>query len=206
MIDAFKYLHQSSEIEKLASIDGAFGRREEWLKEEAVHRAEKEARLAAKQRAVDEREALLIISTQEAMEQAVLQREEALRAEAARVVYLRVQAELMQVVAEREEAKRAEAERLEAERLEAERIEAERLEAERAEAARQEAARVAVSSEPASSSDSRITSVEKALERVQEEQAIIRQKMDTHEADSATMKGMLSQILAKLSGSSSSEP
>ena len=112
MIDAFKYLHQSSEIEKLASIDAAYGRREEWLKEEAVRRAEKEARLAEKQRAIDEREALLIRSTQEAMEQAVLQREGVLRAEAAKLEFLRVQAELIQVEEEREEAERAEATRL----------------------------------------------------------------------------------------------
>ena len=39
MIDAFKYLHQSSEIEKQASIDAAYGRREDWLQEEAVCRA-----------------------------------------------------------------------------------------------------------------------------------------------------------------------
>src|ERR1044072_3953471 len=67
LIDAFRYLHQSSKIEKLAGIDATFGRREEWLQEEAVRRAEKEARLAAKQKAVDEREALLIKSAQEAM-------------------------------------------------------------------------------------------------------------------------------------------
>src|ERR1044072_6748123 len=80
LIDAFRYLHQSSEIEKLASIDGAFGRREVWLKEEEVRKAEKEARLAAKQKAVNEREALLIKSVQDAMEQAALRREERLQA------------------------------------------------------------------------------------------------------------------------------
>ena len=80
------------------------------------------------------------------------------------------------------------------------------LEAARAEAARQEAERILVVSEPASSSDSRITSVEKALEKVQEEQAVIKQKLDQQEASNVTMKDMLAQILAKISGPSSSQP
>ena len=75
------------------------------MKEEEVRRAEKETRLAAKQRVVDEREALVIKSAQEAMEQAALQRAEFLQAEAARALYLTVQTELIQVVVEREESK-----------------------------------------------------------------------------------------------------
>ena len=74
------------------------------------------------------------------------------------------------------------------------------IEAARAEAARQEAERVIVVSEPASSSDSRITSVEKALEKVQEEQAVIKQKLEQQDASHSTMKDMLAQILAKISG------
>src|ERR1044072_907414 len=114
----------------------------------------------------------------------------------------------MQVVAEREEAKWAEAERLEAERLEAERLEAERLEAERIEAERLEAARAEATrkeADSASSSNSRIDSMEKALEIVQEEKAIIKQKLEQHDASHADMKNMLAAILAKISGPSPSQ-
>ena len=47
--------------------------------------------------------------------------------------------------------------------------------------------------------------MEKVLEKVQEEQAVTKQKLDQHDASNATMKDMLAQILAKLSGSSSSQ-
>ena len=93
-------------------------------------------------------------------------------------------------------------EREEEERAEAERLEAEWLEARRTEAARQEAASVIVDSGPASSSDSQITSVEKALEKVQEEQEAIKQKLDKQEASSANMQNLLAQNLGKLSGPS----
>ena len=56
MIDAFRYMHQASEIEKLASINVAYDRREEWLKEEAIRTAEREAKLAEKQKIVDARD------------------------------------------------------------------------------------------------------------------------------------------------------
>src|ERR1044072_3719529 len=115
-------------------------------------------------------------------------------AEAERLECLRAEAELVRAAQAREEAERAEAERLEAEWLEAR----------RAEAARSE--RVIVVSEPAPVSDSRISSVEKALEKVQEEQAVIKQKLDQQEASNANMQNMLLQILAKLSGPSSSQP
>ena len=55
-------------------------------------------------------------------------------------------------------------------------------------------------------SDSRISSVEKALEKVQEEQAVIKQKLDQQEVSNATMKDMLALILSNISGPSSSGP
>jgi hypothetical protein len=42
--------------------------------------------------------------------------------------------------------------------------------------------------------------VEKALEKVQEEQEAIKQKLDKQETSSANMQSLLAQILAKLSG------
>ena len=84
-------------------------------------------------------------------------------AEAEKAEFLRVQAELVQAEEAREEIVMAEADRLEAEMKEAI----------RAEAARREAARIAAGSESSSSSDSRITSVEKTLAKVQEEQEVI---------------------------------
>ena len=97
----------------------------------------------------------------------------------------------------------------EAERADAERLEAEWLEAARAEAARQEAAqseRAVVVSEPLPVSDPRLSSVEKTLEEVQQEQRATREALAKQEASNANMQNMLLQILAKISGPSSSQP
>src|ERR1044072_8395417 len=90
--------------------------------------AEREARLAKMQRAVDAREALVIKATQEAMN---AEAEENLRAETAKTLFLKIQDELLEVVVAREESKRAKEKRLEANRAEAEKSEARRLEVER---------------------------------------------------------------------------
>ena len=181
MLSCFEYLHNFSELEKVASIKAAHERKEAWEQAEA-------ARIAEKRRAAEEREAMLIISSQEAIERAELQRLEALRAEEARVQ------------AEKEEEARAEAARAEAAKLEAEQAEAARAEAERQEAM------ACVVSGSASSSDPRLTSVDKTLEKVQEEQEVIKQKLTQQEVSNANMQNMLAQILAKLSGPSTSQP
>src|ERR1044072_2298357 len=90
--------------------------------------AERKARLAEKQRAVNAREALVIKATQEAMN---AEAEESLRAETAKALFLKIQDELLEVVVAREESKRAEEKRLEANREEAKKSEAKRLEEER---------------------------------------------------------------------------
>src|ERR1044072_5149385 len=90
--------------------------------------AERKARLAEKQRAVNAREALVIKATQEAKN---AEAEENLRAETAKTLFLEIQDELLEVVVAREESKRAEEKRLEANRAEAEKSEARRLEVER---------------------------------------------------------------------------
>src|ERR1044072_4208752 len=90
--------------------------------------AERKAKLDEKQRAVDAREALVIKSTQEAMN---TEAEENLRAETAKTLFLKIQDELLEVVVAREESKRAEEKRLEANRAEAEKSEARRIEVKR---------------------------------------------------------------------------
>src|ERR1044072_5482800 len=94
-------------------------------------------------------------------------------AEAEKAEFLRVQAEMLQTEEEREEAVMTEAEKL-------------------------EAARLAASSESASNSDSRLSIVEQKLDEFTEEQAIIKQKLEQHDAANATMTNMLTQILNKL--------
>ena len=78
MHSGFEYLHNFSELEKVASIKAAHERKEAWEQAEA-------ARIAEKRRAAEEREAQLMISVQETIEKAEMKRLEALRAEEARV-------------------------------------------------------------------------------------------------------------------------
>src|ERR1044072_2909050 len=150
-------------------------------RKEAWEQAEA-ARIAEKRRAAEEREAQLLKSAQEAIEKAELEKLEVLRVAEARA-----------------EAARAEAARLEAEKAEAARAEAERQEAEQAEMA-------CVVSGPAPISDPRLSVVEKTLEAVQDEKKAIRQPLAQQEASNANMQSMLAQIMAKLSGPSTSGP
>src|ERR1044072_9003682 len=150
-------------------------------KKEALEQAEA-ARIAEKRRAAEEREAQLLKTAQEAIEKAENERLEVLRAEEARA-----------------EAARAEATRLEAQQAEAARAEAERQEADQPELA-------CVVSGPATISDPRLSVMEKTLEAIQEEQKAIRQTLAHQEASNANMQSMLAQILAKLSGPSTSGP
>jgi lysine/ornithine N-monooxygenase len=48
MVDAFKHMYQASEIEKLESISAAYNRREQWLQEEALRSAKRDALRAEK--------------------------------------------------------------------------------------------------------------------------------------------------------------
>ena len=90
-------MHHTSEIEKLASINDAYSRREELIKEAAI-------RTTKKQKEVDDRESLLINIIQPDMEVVA---EERLRAETARAIFQEIQNELMEDLRAREEIKQA---------------------------------------------------------------------------------------------------
>ena len=94
-------MHHTSEIEKLASINDAYSKREELHKEAAI-------RTAKKQKEVDDRESLLINIIQPDMEVVA---EERLRAETARAIFQEIQNELMEDLREREEIKQQEKKR-----------------------------------------------------------------------------------------------
>src|ERR1044072_8981293 len=94
-----------------------------------------------KLKAIQEREALVIKATQEAMN---AEAEESLIAEMARSIFLTIEDELIEVVAARDQSRESEQKRREATLAEVEKFKATRLEAERDETARIEAARVLV--------------------------------------------------------------
>src|ERR1044072_5551201 len=97
MVDAFKQVYQSSEIDKLDCINAAYGRREEWLRKEEILRAER-------QKIADARESLMIKATQETMKAAA---EVKLQAETAKSLFMKIEKELQTELIARTEAKQA---------------------------------------------------------------------------------------------------
>src|ERR1044072_1414875 len=116
-----------------------------------------------KLKAIQEREALMIKATQEAMN---AEAEENLRAEMARNILLTIEDELIEVVAARDQSRESEQKRREATLAEAEKSKAARLEAERDEAARIEAARV-LAEEDAIRADEDHDEEQEAIEAIQ---------------------------------------
>src|ERR1044072_8396621 len=208
MIDAFRHLHQASEIDKLNCISVAYDRKEVWMHERNVV-------LAAKQKIVDARESTMVKAAQEAM---AAQAEERLLAATAREILLTVQEELQEEVRKREEIQRVREEarqflvpRVHALLLElaAARTATDPMETESEKEVSQPAAAQPTEFLPqASSSDSRIVSLERAVEKIQEtqsdmqkkledSQAALLKRMDEQETSSKTMLSMLETLLSR---------
>src|ERR1044072_1764489 len=208
MIDAFRYLHQASEIDKLNCISAAYDRREVWM-------LEREAVLTAKQKIVDARESTMVKVAQETM---AAQAEERLLAETAREMFLTVQEELQEEVRKREEIHRA---REEARQFLVPRVHALllKLAAARTTTDHMETESEKEVSPPAeaqpteilshsSSSDSRIASLEQAVVKIQEtqsemqkkledSQAALQKRLDDQDTSNKTMQSMLEILLSR---------
>src|ERR1044072_6752778 len=231
MVDAFKQVYQSSEVDKLDCINAAYGRREDWLRKEEILRAEEDAKRAERQKIVDAQESLVIKATQETMKAAAevkLQAETAaevkLQAETAKNLFMNIEKELQAELIARTEAKQARRElflKMEEQliQLVVARDHWRNLQEPISDTSEDEEEDVTPpevlpprttknESSPESASDSRITSLEKTVEKIQEtqvhmqkkieeSQAELEKRMDNQDKSNATMLSMLQTLLSR---------
>src|ERR1044072_4175500 len=221
MVDAFKQVYQSSEVDKLDCINAAYGRRKEWLRKEEILRAEEDAKRAERQKIADARESLVIKATQETMKTAA---EVKLQAETAKNLFMNIEKELQAELIARTEAKQARRElflKMEEQliQLVVARDHWRNLQEPISDTSEDEEEDVTPpevfppktaknESSPESASDSRITSFEKTVEKIQETQVDMQKKieeyqvelekrMDNRDKSNATMLSMLQTLLSR---------
>src|ERR1044072_8795519 len=221
MVDAFKQVYQSSEVDKLDCINAAYGRREDWLRKEEILRAEEDAKRAKRQKIADARESLIIKASQETMKAAA---EVKILAETAKSLFMNIEKELQAELIARTEAKQARRElflKMEEQLIQlvvardhwrnlqepiSDTSEDEEEDVTPPEVFPPKTAKNESSSE--SASDSRITSLEKTVEKIQEtqvdmqkkieeSQAELEKRMDNQDKSNATMLSMLQTLLSR---------
>src|ERR1044072_7232268 len=221
MIDAFKLVYQSSEVDKLDCINAAYGRREEWLRKEGIMRAEEGSKSAERHTIADARESLIIKASHKTMKAAA---EVKLQAETAKSLFMKIEKELQAELIARTEAKQARRElflKMEEQLIQlvvardhwrnlqepiSDTSEDEEEDVTPPEVFPPKTAKNESASE--SASDSRITSLEKTVEKIQEtqvdmqkkieeSQAELEKRMDNQDKSNATMLSMLQTLLSR---------